>query len=236
MPTADAEPFGLLRDRAVYLPDADALVAADLHLGKVAASAIDAPIDGWQAIVDRLGALLDRFEPATVVLAGDVLHAFGFVPREARTTLRALVDRVGDVNASLVVLEGNHDAQLAALEVVEPVGVEELADGSVVCHGHERPTATGRRYVVGHDHPVIEIEGQRRPCALYGPGAHLGADVLALPAFNPAVRGTAVNRWTEGDPLSPYLSSVSRFHPVVWDDGSEETLVFPALGSLRPYL
>lgn len=236
MPTAAAELFGRLRDRAVYIPEANALVAADLHLGKSEASAVDAPLDEGPAIVDRLGRLIEQFEPESVVLGGDVLHAFDAVPRTARRAMTALAERVSAAGATLVVLEGNHDVQLAPLSDVEPVPAHELADGTVVCHGHERLAATGRRYVVGHDHPVIEIQGRRRPCALYGPGADSGADVLALPAFNPAVRGTAVNRWADGDPLSPYLANVSQFHPVVWDGGREEPLVFPPLDSLRTYL
>lgn len=236
MPTAAADPFGVVRDRAVYLPDADALVAADLHLGTVATAAVAAPLEEGPAIVDRLSRLLDRFDPATVVLAGDVLHAFDSVPRAARATVGSIAELTAAAGAELIVIEGNHDTQLDTLEEIEPVAAHELADGTVVCHGHDRPTVTGRRYVVGHDHPTIEIEGRRRPCALYGPEAHAGADVLALPAFNPAVRGTAVNTWSDGDPLSPFLVDVSQFHPVVWDGDGEESLVFPALGSLNPFL
>jgi metallophosphoesterase superfamily enzyme len=236
MPTAAAEPFGVFRDRAVYLPDADALVAADLHLGTVATSPVEAPLEAGPAIADQLGGLLDWFDPATVVLAGDVLHAFDAVPRAARAAIRSIAERVRADGAELVLIEGNHDAQLAALDVVEPLTAHELADGTVVCHGHERPTVTGRRYIVGHDHPVIEIEGRRRPCALYGPESYGGADVLALPAFNPAVRGTPVNTWKDGDQLSPFLAASARFHPVVWDPDRGESLVFPALDTLEPYL
>lgn len=235
MPRA-AEPFGVVRDRAVYLPDADALVAADLHLGKVAASPVDAPLDEGSAILDRLAALVDRYEPDEVVLAGDVLHAFGFVPQAAGETVSSLVRRVEAAGAALVLIEGNHDAQLAALTDHAPASEHVLADGTVVCHGHERPSTTGDRHVIGHDHPVIDIEGRRRPCVLYGQDAHDGAEVLALPAFNPAVRGTAVNRLADGDPLSPLLSAVTRFRPVVWDADAGEPLVFPPLGSLQAYL
>lgn len=235
MPRA-AEPFGVVRDRAVYLPEAEALVAADLHLGKVAASAIDAPLEAGPAMLARLIALVDRYEPDELVLAGDVLHAFGSVPRAARETVSSLVSRVEAAGARLVLLEGNHDVQLAGLTDHSPATEHVLADGTVACHGHERPSTSGDRYVIGHDHPVIEIEGRRRPCMLYGPDAHDGAEVLALPAFNPAVRGTAVNRWADGDPLSPLLSAVTQFRPVVWDADADEPLVFPPLESLRAYL
>ncbi|MDZ7702765.1 MAG: metallophosphoesterase [Halobacteriales archaeon] len=235
MPTA-AEPFGVVRDRAVYLPESECLIAADLHLGKAAASAVDAPLDGGPAMVQRLAELVDRFEPAELVLAGDVLHAFGFVPEAARDALDDLAERTAAADAELVLVEGNHDTLLGSLTDIEPTPAHGLADGTIVCHGHEYPERTGERYVVGHDHPVIEIEGRRRPCYLYGAHARDGAAVLGLPSFNPAVRGTAVNRWADGDPLSPFLSTVTDFQPVVWDADANEPLVFPPLGSLQAYL
>jgi len=230
------EPFGLVADRAAYLPEADALVLADLHLGRAATAPVHAPLNEGPAILDRLGRQLDGFDPATVVLAGDVLHAADQVPREARETFVALRSAVEDHGATLRVVAGNHDRELAAIDDASPVDAVELADGTVVCHGHEPPASTGRRYVVGHDHPAIVIEGRRRPCALYGPAAYDGADVLALPAYNPGVPGTPVNRLADGDALSPLLEALSRFHPVVWDPDAAAPLVFPALAALQPYL
>lgn len=235
MPTAP-EPFGTVRDRAVFLPDAAAIVAADLHLGRAATSAVDAPLDVGPAIVDRLLGLVERFAPDELVLAGDVLDAFDAVPRAARSALETLRTGVDARGATLVVLEGNHDTQLGAILEDDPGELHELADGTVVSHGHRRPATAGRRHVVGHDHPVIDIEGRRRPCFLFGRGVFEGADVLALPAFNPALRGTAVNAWADGDPLSPLLAEASALQPVVWDGQAESTLVFPPLGSLQPYL
>lgn len=232
----DVEPFGAMCDRAVYLPTADALVAADLHLGMTVSDAIDAPIDEGPGIVDRLADLLDRFEPSSLVLAGDVLHAFDAVPRAASAAVAAIEALVTDADVDLEALAGNHDAHLPAILTEPPADSLELPDGTVVCHGHEPPTAAGRRYVVGHDHPVIEIEGRRRPCFLYGRAVYGDADVLALPPFSSAVRGSAVNDWTDGDPLSPFLTRVSRFYPLVCDRESGATLTFPELESLQPYL
>ena len=235
MPTG-AEPFGRLVGRAVHLPAADALVAADLHLGQATAAHVDAPLAAEEAAVDRLLTLVERVEPSTLVVAGDLLHAFDAVPREAERALRRLRAGVADAGVAFVAVEGNHDALLGALLDEPPVAAVELDDGTVVCHGHEPPAVEGERYVLGHDHPAIVIEGRRLPCALYGPGAYDGADVLALPAFTPVARGTTVNGWTDGDPLSPLLADVSRLSPVVWDADAGEALVFPRLGSLQSFL
>lgn len=235
MPTA-ADPFGTVVDRAVYLPDAEAVVCADLHLGRAAASSVDVPLGEGRDVVGRLLALVDRFDPAEVVIAGDVLHAFGHVPREARTALGELDRGIEGRDAAVVLLSGNHDAQLTALVDEAPRESHELPDGTVVCHGHEPPPRRGSRYVVGHDHPAIVIEGRRRPCALYADGAYEGGDVLVLPAFNPGIPGTVVNGWAAGDALSPLLPDCTRFQPIVWDGEAGESLVFPPLGALRPYL
>lgn len=235
MPTV-ADPFGVVADRGVYLPDADALVVADLHLGLAVASAVDVPLAEGEAMVARLVALVDRFEPATVVLAGDTLHAFGHVPRAARDALEAIRSAVRDRGATLVAIEGNHDVQLSALTGDEPVEVHELPDGSVVCHGHEVPDTDGRRYLVGHDHPAIDIEGRRRPCYLFGPSIYGGTDVLALPAFNPSLAGTAVNDWADGDALSPLLAASSRCRPIVLDPAGGGPIRFPPLAELQPFL
>ena len=228
-----------VRDRAVYLPRADALVLADLHLGKGEAADVELPLTG--RVVDRVEALVGWCEPAAVVLAGDVLHAFSHVTERVSGSFSALRERLADVD--LRVVAGNHDKCLEDLctssgsgPSVDVVDAHRLADGTLVCHGHEAPGETADRYVIGHDHPAIVIEGKRRPCYLYGEGAYRGADVLVLPAFNPLATGTAVNRLSRGDPSSPVLADVRAFRPIVRDEAADETYVFPPLGASRPFL
>lgn len=154
-------------ERAVFLPEADALVLADLHLGRAATSRVELPLDERAAITDRLRSLLNEFEPAEVVLAGDVLDSFSTVPDGVETALRAIRTLVEDSGADLRVVSGNHDPMLG--DIVDAVDECRLGDATVVCHGHDRPERTADRYVIGHDHPTIVIEGRRRPCFLLGP-------------------------------------------------------------------
>ena len=252
------------RDRAVYLPDADALVLADLHLGKGEAAAVELPLTG--RVVERVDSLVGWCDPATVVLAGDVLHSFSRVTAAVVDSFADLRTRLVDAGVDLRVVAGNHDACLESLceaadgergpgtdtagpadgtgsaaaaepvDAVAPVDAHRVADGTLVCHGHEAPEEEAERYVVGHDHPAIVIEGRRRPCYLYGEGVYRGADVVALPAFNPLATGTAVNRLSRGDPSSPLLEDVRAFRPIVRDETADETYVFPPLGASKPYL
>ncbi|WP_254543726.1 metallophosphoesterase [Halomarina pelagica] len=229
------------RDRAVHLADADALVLADLHVGKDATSDVTFPLGERADLVERLGALLDRFAPAEVVFAGDVLHAFDRVPAGVPETVATLERLVLESGARLVVTPGNHDAMLDAVWSGRTPRTYRLADGTVVLHGHEPPEPDDRdapRYVVGHDHPKITIEGRDWPCFLYGEGCYRGADVLVLPAFTRLASGVAVNGTVgRGSTLrSPLTDDVDRFRPIVRDEGADETRAFPPLGDLRRLL
>jgi len=81
-------------------------------------------------------------------------------------------------DAATLVVAGNYDGNLPELRseaVHEEYAVEYDTQTSaslytVVCHGHEPPSMDADRYAVGRDHPTIEIEGVRHPCALFGPG------------------------------------------------------------------
>jgi len=219
--------------RAAYLPAADALVFADVHAGRDAASDVALPLGEREDLLERLRAHLDRFEPARVVVAGDLLHVHGSVPEGVRETVAEVERAVVDAGASLDVLRGNHDTLLEAVDVDADDDVE-LGDGTLVCHGHEAPPGGADCYVVGHQHPAVEIEGQRHPCFLYGPDQYDGADVLVLPAFTRLAAGTPVESLSDGAAVSPLLADPSGYRPVVVSGG--EALGFPALADLRGLL
>lgn len=227
---SDTPAWATFGERAAYLPDADALVVADFHVGRDEASNVALPLGEHSDLVQRLRDLLAAFDPGTVVFAGDVLHVHGSVPESARRTVRELEATVTEAGADLRVARGNHDAMLDAVDLDGEAAVN-LDDGTVVCHGHEHPPTAGDRYVVGHEHPAIRVEGKRHPCFLYGPGERDGGDVLVLPAFTQLAAGTLVNGLTPGTSLSPLLRDPDGFRPVVLSDG--DPLAFPPLADLR---
>jgi len=225
------------RDRACYLPVADALVLTDLHVGRAAASNVEFPLGERGDLTDRVAAIVDDLAPAEVVVGGDLLQAFDHVPHGVAETvdrLRATVDAAG---ADLVVTPGNHDSQLPAVYDGPAPAEHRLADGeTVVCHGHEAPDADAARYVVGHDHPAVEIEGRKRPCYLVGEGVYRGADVVLLPAFTRLAAGVRINGMRAADFASPLVTDPDAFRPVVWDADAGEPLEFPPLADLRSFL
>ncbi|MEA1931313.1 MAG: metallophosphoesterase [Euryarchaeota archaeon] len=224
------------RDRAVYLPATETLVVADLHLGREAVSNVAAPLGERRDLLDRLSRLRSLFDPTTVVFAGDLLHSFSTVPDGVEETVEALYSACVDDGIEVVAIEGNHD-QL--LETVWPASIEssvKLDDGTVVCHGHEEPELEGSRYLIGHDHPAMTIEGVKRPCLCVDPTGYRGGELVVLPAFTRLAGGVELNRLRADALQSPLVSSVGSLQPTVWDADTEQTLRFPPLGEFRRLL
>ncbi|MFB6119039.1 metallophosphoesterase [Halosegnis sp.] len=223
------------RDRAVYLPSPDVLVVADLHLGRDAVSNVEVRVGEHEDVTDRFAGLCERFKPNEVVVAGDLLHSFGSLPRGVRETLRELKTSARGVGARVVVTPGNHDAMLETVWD-GPMPAEHAVGDWVVCHGHEPPETDAAGYIVGHDHPAIQIEGQRRPCYLSAESIYDGADLLMLPAFTALAPGVTVNGMRTRDFQSPLVTDADALRPVVRDEAGDETLRFPPLGEFRRLL
>jgi len=221
----------------VFLTETATLVIADLHVGRGEASRVTLPLGERADLIDRIGDLLAVTEPRTVVFAGDVLHRFDAVTDRARGTVDALVDTCRDADARPVFVRGNHDALLGGLrDDIESAYAVDGTTRTVVCHGHELPETRADRYVIGHDHPAITIEGQRHPCFLEVPDAHRGADVLLLPAFSRLAPGVTINDARGGDLQSPLIDSLADARPIVYDAEDRSTLRFPPLSAFRRLL
>ena len=222
-----------VRDHAVVVDDV--LILADLHVGRGAASNLELPVGDGDDMVERFAGLLTAYDPSEVILAGDLLHSFETVPRLVEETIGGLRSVAREAGVSITVTPGNHDTML---DVVwdGPTTPERRIGDTVVCHGHVQPETDANRYIVGHDHPTITIEGQRRPCYLAGDSQYEGADVIMLPAFNRLVRGVEINDLSAGDFMSPFVRETGTLAPVVRDESAAETLVFPQLGEFRQRL
>ena len=241
--------------RAAYLAHADTLVLADLHVGRDEASDVSLPLGEGEDLGDRLAAALSRFDPGTVVVAGDVVHTFDRVTARSRETLDRLHDACRRAGADLELVAGNHDTALSgAWDGPLHDELVVAADGDfgrcVVTHGHEPPGNEADLYVFGHLHPTIGIEGDRRPCFLYGEGSYSDGnhdgdgnadsdrdgDVLCLPAFTRLAPGVEVTDWRASELDTPLVDDVDRLEPVVYDAGTDDALRFPPLGELRRLL
>ncbi|MFB6086122.1 MAG: metallophosphoesterase [Halodesulfurarchaeum sp.] len=221
-------------DRAVLFPGTETLILADVHLGRVRNSRVDHPIGSHADFLDRLDALIDEHGPERVVIAGDLVHDFESVPRAVAETVTELVGLVERSGAEFVGVAGNHDTVLSRVTSIEPVTDCRIGEETLVHHGHALPESEGSRYVVGHDHPAITIEGARRPCYLDCPDQYEGRPVLVLPAFSRVAVGTTVNGRSTADLMTPLVTDLGPCRPIVTTD--EKRLVFPPLEELAPHL
>lgn len=222
-------------DRGLLLDET--LVVADLHLGRSAASNVQASLGGDSATLDHVLALVDRVDPERVVIAGDVLESFSSVPEAVTEHLDDFERSIADRGVGLDVIAGNHDPLLG--EVWDHPQAESVRIGeTIVVHGDTDPDLPSGvdRIVMGHEHPAIEIEGRKRPCFLVGEDLCCGRDVVVVPAINGLLRGTAVNEMRGSDFHSPILTAANPLRPIVYDADSDEVLRFPPLGQFREML
>lgn len=219
-----------IQDLGIYVDDV--LVVSDLHVGRGAASNVELPVGEGADMVERFEQLCQSVDPEEIVIAGDLLHSFETVPGPVEETLSGLKSAAQEVGARIVVTPGNHDTLLDAVWS-GPTSAEYRLGETVICHGHVEPEATADRYIIGHDHPTIEIEGQRRPCWLAGENVYRGADLLVLPSFNKLVRGVRINEMSASNFMSPLITDADALAPLVRDEDAGETLEFPVLGQFR---
>ncbi|QFU15552.1 ligase-associated DNA damage response endonuclease PdeM [Microvirga thermotolerans] len=150
---------------ALYLPDADALLVADLHFEKGSSFArrgmMLPPYDTRETLSALKEAVL-RFDPRVVVALGDSFHDVGGPDRLGEEERAAL----GEVRSGRdwIWVTGNHDRTLPP-----SIGGEvapELAMGPLVLR-HE-PLAGEEAEVAGHLHPVGKVvmrgRATRRRC------------------------------------------------------------------------
>lgn len=173
---------------AVYWPARRLLAVADLHLEKGSALArrgVLLPPYDTRATLDRLGGLLRRHAPRTVVCLGDSFHDAGgpgrMVEAEAEELRRMVAAR------EWIWIAGNHDPAPAGDLGGEWVA-EFAVDGLVFRHAPLPDAAPGE--VAGHLHPkaTVGVGGQRvtRPCFV------TDGRRLVLPAFGAYAGGLDV--------------------------------------------
>lgn len=191
--------WALLPERAAFWCERRWLVVADAHFGKAAtfrARGVPVPHGTTAENLARLGRLIDRLQPTTIVFLGDLFHA-----REAHAaaTLAALYAwRERYAALALVLVEGNHDraagAPPAALRIhveFDPWQVGDLA----FCH-YPRFIQSAHA-IAGHLHPAIRLYGRaddsvRLPC--FWLRFSLNARLMVLPAFGSFTGGADIDR------------------------------------------
>lgn len=179
-------------DRCLILDEGPTVVLGDLHLGYERAleqEGMYIPRINSDSICDALNDILCRYEPARVVLLGDIKHDFrhsGFEEKKEVTRIMKLLSEEADV----IPIKGNHDNYLQ--NIINDLGMlaVDYVDimGYRLEHGHVDSGV--RPVIIGHEHPSVRIPGS------VGGGLKLQCfvharkeGVIVLPPFSPFSSG-----------------------------------------------
>lgn len=183
----------LLPERALFWEREEALIVADVHLGKAAAfraAALPLPGGTTTEALARLGAAAKRTGARRLLFLGDLLHARA--GRAARTLAAVAAWRETHPDLEILLVRGNHDRGAGdppddwRIRCVD----EPWREGPFAFRHHPGDDSEG--YVLaGHIHPAINLLGAGRqsetlPAFLFGKSCGL------LPAFGGFTGGARV--------------------------------------------
>ncbi|MXP29812.1 ligase-associated DNA damage response endonuclease PdeM [Porphyrobacter algicida] len=174
----------LTQSGALFWPDENALLVADLHLEKASYFAqhgqMIPPYDSRETL-QRLAVALRATGARRVITLGDNFHDSRGIERmepEARGMLAALTKAF-----DWIWITGNHDATMEAR--CGGTLAEELELGGMILRHQARPGET-RPELSGHFHPKLSLSVQKRrikrPCGVIGSDGERGGRMI-LPAF-----------------------------------------------------
>jgi putative SbcD/Mre11-related phosphoesterase len=194
------------------------LVISDLHLGleyDYRKGGISLPSQTGK-LMKAVDSLITDTRPERLIIIGDVKHK---VPGTSFQEVKEIPEFFSHLSGSVKVeiVPGNHDA---GIEKMLPSGIRVhpgtgfIEDDLYFGHGHTWPAEkalTCSHMILGHRHPLIEfrdrlgyrflervwVKGELDPEKLrkrYKDVPEKLPEIVLLPAFNPILGGTAVNR------------------------------------------
>ncbi|MGI6008610.1 MAG: metallophosphoesterase [Methanomethylophilus sp.] len=186
----------ITNDRCLILDEGPTAVVGDLHLGYESAledEGMFIPRINTQSVREQLNLAIDRYEPARIVLLGDIKHDFRRSSYKAREEVRSIVKLARDA-AETVVVKGNHDNYLQ--NILSDLGMEAVdyvdIGGYRLEHGH---IDSGKRpVIIGHEHPSVRIPGEMSggmKLQCYVVARNEG--VIVIPPFSPFASGNDLN-------------------------------------------
>lgn len=174
----------LAKERAIYLPKEKLLAISDLHLGKAAhfrKSGLQVPSTLAQSDLNRLSFLLDQYQPATLLINGDMFH------HDLNTDIDNF-ERWKGLYPTLkfVLVKGNHDNldetqyRNLGIEIHEPSYCT-----SKFCFIHDavKCKEVNLYPISGHIHPGVSVYGKAKQYLKF-PCFYFGDKYAVMPAFS----------------------------------------------------
>jgi len=237
-----------LMDLSLFISAKSLLILSDIHIGyesELNRKGILIPRTSFREMIDRIGKILIKTQPKTILITGDLKHSFGSISeQEWRDALRFL-DFIGKTAKKIILIKGNHDTILSPIAKKRNVEIVHYYSFSVgkkkifVCHGDTIPKKSASNFsdadiiIMGHEHPAITISDSIRQekfkCFLSGKWK--GKQLIVMPSANLLTEGTDVLKERL---LSPFLQKNREFENFeVYVVGDEEVLKFGKLKNLE---
>ncbi|MFB6207947.1 MAG: metallophosphoesterase [Candidatus Nanohaloarchaea archaeon] len=198
---------------ALYYPEGDMIVIADLHLGLEASmTSMGSYVPEFQ--LDDLKKELEKARTETgahrLLVNGDLKNEFRTSYPE-RSEVRDFLQFAKETFDEVILVKGNHDTMIE-----KTVGKEGMAfhdtyseNGVTFAHGHEKVENGYDTLVIGHEHPALKLEdeigvSEKVDCFLYGEMRN-GCEIVVLPSYAQVSDGSQVNKIPQRELLSPIL-------------------------------
>ena len=217
-PTAPPAAIPLFGERALHLPEDDAVVVGDLHVGlesDLRMAGVNLPSQTHR-MRERLLKLVEETGARRLIVIGDLKHRIPYSTKQERHELPFFFE---DFPCDVELVPGNHDVDLEGLLAVRTHPAEGIRIGDVgLLHGHTWPSEevmAAPTVVTCHNHPAVMLVDElghrhKEPAwvrAGFTPAARErypmlpeGARLVVMPAFNELTGGTAFNA-KEGERL-----------------------------------
>lgn len=173
----------LCKERAIYWAAKKTLIISDIHIGKAAffrKSGIQVPATVGQSDLQRLGELLNLYQPTTLIITGDMFH--NYMNSEV---LEFKQWRAGFSNVRIQLIKGNHDALKS--RDYEDLNIEVFENEMIMAPFrfiHDQPQSFDEYYPIsGHIHPGVTIFGRARQRLKFACFC-FGKKYAVLPAFS----------------------------------------------------
>ncbi|MEM7513767.1 MAG: ligase-associated DNA damage response endonuclease PdeM [Bacteroidota bacterium] len=178
--------FLLLPEKALYWPKEEALLIADLHLGKSGhfqSHGIPVPGDVLFKDLTNLGTLVSQLQPKRLFILGDLFHSqYNDEWATCESFFKDLISLPSEPLEITLIL-GNHDILHRTHYLNAGFSIEkQLSLGGIhLIHDPEENAEMGA-YIHGHIHPGVRLVGKGRQ-KLSLPCFWVGKERLVLPAF-----------------------------------------------------
>lgn len=187
------EEFTLCHEKCMLRHNDDALLIADLHIGKsnhFRKAGIAVPTRIAFEEIEKLNSVIQKYQPNKIVFLGDLFHS---AYNQSVDLLHQLIDN--ECHRSFILVEGNHDIMHS--DVYRKIGitvVDNIIDKNII-YTHE-PIHESRLYnIYGHIHPGVLLTAKGRQ-SLRLPCFFIGLDSMILPAFG-VFTGLAMMKTTQ---------------------------------------